>query len=172
VNKRQRFRCRCLAGVLVLPLLAAGNVFAPVAAAPGAQTTAGRKRLPAAAGALLVVRGTVKALTRPPRPGSVPYKDALVSLHLVGAKAVRSGRAKLPGRAGGGLLVYVWGMRNNKLTPAAYLRPGQTVTLALRPWEAVEERYDGYNRREFDNDDLLVLPTFWGEPAAAAAARP
>ncbi len=156
----------------MLPLLAAGNVFAPVAAAPGAQTTAARKRPPAAAGALLVVRGTVKALTRPPRPGSVPYKDALVSLHLVGAKAVRGGRAKLSGRAGGGLLVYVWGMRNNKLTPAAYLRPGQTVTLALRPWEAVEEKYDGYNRRDFDNDDLLVLPTFWGEPAAAAAARP
>lgn len=172
MNKRQRFRRRCLAGVFVLPLLAAGNVFAPVAAAPGAQTTAARKPPPPApAGALLVVRGTVKALTRPPRPGSVPYKDALVSLHLVGAKAVR-GRAKLPGVAGGGLLVYVWGMRNNKLTPAAYLRPGQMVTLALRPWEAVEEKYDGYNRREFDNDDLLVLPTFWGEPASVAAARP
>ena len=112
-----------------------------------------------AAAPALVAAGKVKAATKPPRPGSVPYKDAVIAVHLTGARAVRG---KLPGKD---LLVFVWGMRDNKLLPAAFFKPGQAVTLSLQPWEKVEDKYGGYNRREFEDDDILALPTFWGEPA-------
>ena len=116
-----------------------------------------------AAPAALVAQGRIKALTRSPRPGSVPYRDAVIALHLTGAKALRGGR--LPG---GSLLIYVWGMKDNKLTPAASYRPGQTITLALQPWEKAEETYGGYNRVDFEDEDLLALPTYWGQVTPAA----
>jgi len=144
----------------MLGLLLALGVAAlvPVARA-AAQAKSAVKRPAAPTG--LVVQGKIKAVTRPPRPGSVPYKDAVIAVHLTGAKAVRGG--KLP--AGGAVLVYVWGMRKNKLTPAAYYKPGQTMTFALQPWDRVEEKYGGYNRRDFEDDDVLSLPVYWGEAA-------
>ena len=120
-----------------------------------------------AAPAAFVVQGKIKAATRSPRPGSVPYKDAVIALRLAGAKALR-GSGRLPG---GEVLVYVWGMKNNKLMPAAYHKPGQTVTLRLLPWDRVEETYGGYNRLDFEDDEVLSLPTYWGEVTTAAPRR-
>ncbi len=114
---------------------------------------------PQKAAPALVAAGKIKAITKAPRPGAGPYKDAVIAVHLTGARAVRG---KLPGKE---LLVYVWGLRDNKLAPAASFKPGQAVTLSLQPWETAEDRYGGYNRRDFEDDALFDLPTYWGEPA-------
>jgi hypothetical protein len=148
---------RRLSRLILYALCAAGGILQPPDTAAQAPAHAARKPPASPAPPALVARATVKAATRPPRPGSVPYKDAVVSLHLEGARAVKG---KLPGKS---LLVYVWGMRGNKLTPAAYYKSGQVVTMALTPWEKVEEKYGGYNRREFDDDAVLSLPAYWGE---------
>lgn len=125
-------------------------------AAPQAPKPAPKKSV-----AALRVQGRVKAATKPPRPGSVPYKDAIIALHLTGVKA-------LGGKAPGGktkreIVVFVWGMRGNRWTPAATYRAGQVVTLRLTPWEKAERRYGRYNRFELQDEASYDLDNFWGE---------
>jgi hypothetical protein len=160
---RLTFPARAVALTALGLLLGGSGVF--FSAAAHAQNARSATSKPSAA-APLVVRGTIRALTRSPRPGSVPYKDAVIALHLTGVQAVRGG--KLPGAR---LLLYTWGMKDNKLSPAAFYKPGQTITLALRPWAAAEETYGGYNRVDFEDDALLALPTFWAEPAPKVKAQ-
>jgi hypothetical protein len=107
--------------------------------------------------AAIVVQGKVKAFTRPPRPRSVPYKDAVIALHLTDVKAI-SGR--LPQKQ---IVVFLWGMSSNKWTAAATYRTGQTVKLRLTPWEKVERKYGSYNRFEIDNKEVWELDTYWAE---------
>ena len=98
----------------------------------------------------------MKEVTQAPRPGSVPYKDALIAVHLTN---VRPERGSLPKE----VVVYLWGMKDNQLTPASRIQAGQTVSLALQPWEEVEDRYGGYNRVELTGPDALSLDPYWGE---------
>lgn len=112
---------------------------------------------PAPANAPLIVQGTVKSIATPPKPGTVPYKDCIVGLRLVGVRVLGGGKAPAD------LLVYVWGMRDNQPVEAASYTPGQTLKLALRPWDSVENTYGGYNRRELDDPDALSLDAYWGE---------
>jgi alginate O-acetyltransferase complex protein AlgJ len=112
---------------------------------------------PAAPKAALVVTGRVKAATKPPRPRSVPYKDAVISLHLTGVKVVSG---KLSNKD---IVVFLWGMKNNKWTPAASYRAGQTVKLNLVPWERVERKYDSYNRFEVEGDAVSDLDIYWAQ---------
>jgi hypothetical protein len=129
-------------------------ITAPLIAAP-AKTA---KKPPAKAKpAPLIVQGTIKALASVPRPGTVPYKDALMAIHLTG---VKPSRGKMPGN----ILAYVWGMRANKLTPAASYKKGQTLKLKVQPWDKVEGNYGRYQRRELDDEATFTLETFWGEP--------
>ena len=124
-----------------------------VQSAPQQSAQAGAKK----AGASWLVQGRVKAATRAPRPGSVPYKDAVIALHLTSTKVLR-GRA-----VARDIVVFVWGMRHNKRTRAASFRPGQVVTLPLTPWEKAERKYGSYNRFELQGDETLALDTYWGE---------
>ncbi|HOF87434.1 MAG TPA: hypothetical protein PLZ36_04925 [Armatimonadota bacterium] len=105
----------------------------------------------------LVVRGTLAARSEAPQPGSVPYKDCLIALHLTGVTAI-SGNA--PAKE---IIVFVWGMRDNQWTKAAGYAVGKPISLRLKPWAEVEGRYGGYNRVELDDDALFLLDTFWGE---------
>ena len=105
----------------------------------------------------IVVQGKIKAIAKAPRPRSVPYKDAIVAMHLVEVKAM-SGKFS-PKQT----VVFVWGMRDNKLTPAASLKPGRVVKVAVQPWEKVEGKYGGYNRRELESDEAMSLDPYWGE---------
>jgi alginate O-acetyltransferase complex protein AlgJ len=54
-------------------------------------------------------------------------------------------------------------MRANALTPAARLRPGDRVTLRLRPWTAVSDRYEKINRSEIDDPAVQLEEPCWGE---------
>lgn len=98
-------------------------------------------------------RGTVLATSGVPVPGTVPYRDAVLSLHV---KDNNSGAQRV---------VFCMGMKNNKLTSAARLKPGDTLTARLIPWTTVQETRGRLNRIELDDPDfrLLELPTYWGD---------
>lgn len=107
-------------------------------------------------GEKLRVNGLVKAISRSPRPGSVPYRDNLVTLHMVDLKSdsgpLESDQA----------LVYGWGMQDNRLSGFSGVRPGDNLSLLLSSWEEVEGEYGSYRRTPLDDEMLeLELPN-WG----------
>lgn len=106
----------------------------------------------------IFVRATVEATAGVPRPGSVPYRDAITSLHLSGIEAIQG---TAPGDQ---IVVYVLGMQNNRWTAAARYKPGTTVTLRLQPWANVSSKYGSLTRIDLDDPDftLIDLPLFWG----------
>ncbi len=107
----------------------------------------------------LVVRAKVETSAGVPRPGSVPYRDAVTTLHLSAVEAIEG---TVPGDQ---MVVYVLGMRNNRWTAAASYKAGDVVTLKLRPWATVSLKYGSLTRIELDDPDftLIDLPLFWGE---------
>ena len=123
-----------------------------------AETAAGARRL----------RGTLVARAEPPRPGSVPYRDALIALHLRDVETLAG--EPLPGE----LLVYVFGMRDDRWTDAARLAPGARISLRAEPFEdeAVQARVGSRNRIELGDLDLLALPAFFGELEPTAGDAP
>ena len=127
-------------------------------AAKEAGTQDGGTYVPAT-GSPVLVRGVVKAASPAPRPGSVPYKDHVIMVHLGGLAAEKDAAA-----AGKEAVVFVWSMRDNKPTPAAGWRPGDAVSLELQPWAEVAAKYDAINRSELDDDALLLAEPCWGEP--------
>ncbi len=111
-----------------------------------------------AAGETVEVTGTVEAVGSVPRPGSVPYQDHITAVHLT--------EMAIPGRAESESLqsiVYLWSMRDNVWTPAARLRPGERITLRLRPWAEVAPQYEQINRSEIDDPELQLEEPVWGE---------
>jgi hypothetical protein len=42
-------------------------------------------------------------------------------------------------------------------------KPGRVVKVAVQPWEKVEGKYGGYNRREIDSDEAMSLDPYWGD---------
>lgn len=107
----------------------------------------------------LVVEGKVLAAPRPPKPGAVPYKDAVIALHLGELKALGG---KLDSES---IVVYMWVMRDNRLTPAAGYKPGLRLRLRLRPWDEMGSKYGSYKRLEINDPEILMLDAYWGEPA-------
>jgi alginate O-acetyltransferase complex protein AlgJ len=120
-------------------------------------TTAPPSRETTSMGEELVVQGRVTAIARLPQPGSVPYKDCLLAIHLTKV------RVPSPGTVKEELLVYGLGMRDNRWLPVSSVSVGDTVRCRLRDWAQVEKQYGSYNRAELDDLELLSLPTFWAE---------
>jgi alginate O-acetyltransferase complex protein AlgJ len=104
----------------------------------------------------MTVTGRIAARPATPKPGSVPYKDCVIALQLTDLK-VSGGTVKGPN-----IVVYVWGMKDNKLVDGAY-SVGQTIRFKLMPWSAVESKYGGYNRQELDSDEAISWDAYWGE---------
>ena len=104
----------------------------------------------------LIVTGRIASRASTPKPGSVPYKDCLIALQLTDLK-VTGGAIK-----GNNIVVYVWGMRDNKLVDDAF-NVGSVVRFKLVPWAAVDSKYGGYNRQELASDDALSWEAYWGE---------
>lgn len=95
-----------------------------------------------------------------PDPATLPYREALVPLHL---RQVRTaGTVRLPDE----IVVYVWGVRDRKRTPAADLQVGQPVHFNLIPWSQAELQFGRFARAELDDPDfrLIDLPTYWATP--------
>jgi len=104
------------------------------------------------------VQATIEAASPIPRPGAVPYKDHIFSLHLVDIADPRHF-----GAPGAHAVVYLWSMRDNVWTPAARLRPGDKITIRLRAWDDVSASYEKFNRSEIDNVELQKEDPLWGE---------
>lgn len=110
----------------------------------------------APSGEKVKVTGVVSAVSRSPRPGAVPYRDNILTLHLIDLRG-ENGRL-----AAEQALVYGWGMRDNQLTGLAALRPGDTVSLALTGWEEVEGEYGSYRRTPLDDEIMELEIPNWG----------
>lgn len=98
-----------------------------------------------------VVTGTVQSVSPAPRPGTVPYRDHVISLHLV----------DLPDDAQA--LVYMLSMVDNVWTRAASIRPGEELHLVVRAWADVADQFDALNRSELDDFELQLEEPVWGE---------
>lgn len=135
------------------------------AAAPSAhQAAVAASGTPPAAGFLVLdpgtepvrVRGRIAAASPVPRPGTVPYRDHVMALHLVEIEG--------PGLdQGTQAVVYLFGMRDNVQTAAAAWKPGDRVALDLRAWEDVAPDYERFNRSELDDEKFQLEIPAWGE---------
>lgn len=109
-------------------------------------------------GESIVAEGTVQSISSIPRPGSVPYRDHIAALHVVDLSIKgRNDSENLES------VVYVESMHDNVLTRAARLGPGDHVTLQLRPWAVVADRYEKINRSEIDDPSIQLEEPCWGE---------
>ncbi len=109
-------------------------------------------------GETIEASGTIEAIASIPRPGTVPYKDHIVAVHL--------GQIQIAGRqetAGLQAVAYFWSMRDNVWTPAARLRPGEQVKVRLRPWAEVSAQNEQINRSELDEAALQLEEPVWAE---------
>jgi len=111
-----------------------------------------------AASQTVAVRGVVRAASPAPKPGTVPYKDHIIMVHLDELTS-----AEDPSADGSEAVIFVWSMRDNVQTPAAGWRPGDTVTLHLRPWADLDGQYEAINRSELEAEELLLAEPAWGE---------
>ena len=133
-----------------------------IAAATAAGATEAAKATPAAG---LQVEGVIEEITRPPRPGSTAYKDAVIAMHL---KQVTAGGKPFSRPQ---IVVFCWGMRDDKATAASRFKRGERVSLKLRPWAEVEAAYGSYQRMELQNDEAVFLDIYWFSQAGDLKAR-
>ncbi len=109
-------------------------------------------------GQKVFVTGTVESISPVPLPGSVPYADHIMAVHLVDLNGE-------PLQC----LVYLWSMRDNKWTPAARLRPGDKVSMQLQAWSDVSAQLEKINRSEVDDPATQLEEPCWGELVERAA---
>jgi hypothetical protein len=110
-------------------------------------------------GTTVTVTGIAEAVSLVPQPGSVPYKDHILSLHLTDL-AIDGEDEPMPGLEA---LVYAESMRDNVLTPAARVRPGDRVTFRLRSWSDVSDKYEKINRSEIEDPAIQLEEPVWGD---------
>lgn len=80
-----------------------------------------------------------------------------MSLHLVdvatGGNAAENREA----------LVYIFSMQDNRLTDIVNYRVGQKITVRLRNWNDVSDKYGSLNRSEIDDETLMIADPCLGE---------
>lgn len=103
------------------------------------------------------VTGTVESVSTVPVPGSAPYSDHIMAVHLVEVNGAGRDNESVE------CLVYLWSMRDNVWTKAARLRPGDRISLALQPWSDVSEDLDKINRSEMEDPSVQLEEPCWGE---------
>ncbi len=108
-------------------------------------------------GTAVQVSGTVVAVSFAPRPGTVPYADHILMVHL------KDLESDVPDARGREALIYTWSMRQHIRTAAATWAPGRRVTLMLRSWADMGTAYEGFNRSELDDPRWLIEEPCWAE---------
>ncbi len=109
-----------------------------------------------APGASVEIRGVVRGASAAPRPGSVPYKDHILMLHLADIESTDDSAAQ-----GKEAVVLTWSMQDNRATVAAQYRPGDVVHLRMVPWDDVASQHEAINRSELDDERLLAASWGW-----------
>jgi alginate O-acetyltransferase complex protein AlgJ len=109
-------------------------------------------------GRKLDVIGTVESVSRVPVPGSAPYADHIMAVHLTDIADVPGSESQNPE-----CLVYLWSMRDNVWTKAARLRPGDRVWLKLQPWSDVSAQLEKINHSEIEDPAVQLEEPCWGE---------
>ena len=117
-------------------------------------------------GQVLSVQGRIRQLTPAPRPGTVPYRDHIISVDLVDIDA------GLTAVSGSEAIVYISSMEDNVWTVAASLVVGQTIALTLRPWAEVAPELDGITRSELIEGNVIFAEPWWGELATLRLEPP
>lgn len=102
-----------------------------------------------------LVSGIIYESSSRPIPGTTPYKDHVMSFHLVDAQVEGESGQNLE------ILVYGFSMEDNQLTSLAQIQPGQRVTMKVQNWYDVMEEYNSYNRSEIDNETLWFADPVW-----------
>lgn len=111
------------------------------------------------------VKAVVRAASPAPRPGSVPYKDHILTLHLTDIVSSND-----PSANGKEAVVFAWSMRDNITMPASRYRSGETVQLRLQAWSDVASKYEKINRSELNDEKFLLADAAWsGEPGLEKA---
>ncbi len=105
----------------------------------------------------LQVHGTVLEVSAVPRPGSVPYRDHVVSIHLVDV-TLGEGEQSLSQA-----VVFMRSMTNNVWSRAARIRPGDELDLIVGNWSDVADALEGLNRSELHDLDLQLQEPVWGK---------
>lgn len=95
------------------------------------------------------ISGTVREITRVPDRGSFPYDNVIVSVHLDTPQ--------------GEAVLFCFGMKDNVLTGAERLIPGDPVEADVVPWNEAESRYGSICRRELDSEAALIDALYWAE---------
>ena len=103
------------------------------------------------------VRGLIREVSAVPRPGSVPYRDHVVSIHLVDIRSNDNPDSYSQA------VVFMQSMKDNVWTRAARLRPGDEVELTVMNWSDVAGEKDGLNRSELDQLELQLQEPVWAE---------
>jgi len=104
-----------------------------------------------------VLKGTVKAVSALPPPGSVPYKDAVISLQLVDIEGQPESEA----------LIFLLGMEKNIPTDAALIREGDKISVGAVPWESVEDKYGSITRIELEGQAAELETIYWAQEEVA-----
>ena len=103
------------------------------------------------------VSAVVIAISSSPVPGSVPYKDNVVTLHLDDIRDIETGEEY------GQSLVYGWGMQDNVLDPLAKVRTGEQIKIRLIDWDMVQGKYSSYRRSTLTDEMIELELPVWGE---------
>ena len=105
----------------------------------------------------IVVSAYVASRSASPDPQEVTYSDHVITLHLTDIcsedHSVEQAQA----------VVYLLGMKDRRLTDAAFLRQGETIRVVLKSWSDYEAQMGGLNRNELDDVMLQLEEPVWGE---------
>lgn len=104
----------------------------------------------------VVVTATVSAMSFIPRPGTVPYKEHIFSVHLQDIEGTGQ-----PGNVQA--VAYLWSMRENVWTAAARWRPGDRVKLRLTPWPGGHPEREKLNISVFTDAELSLAEQVWAD---------
>jgi hypothetical protein len=120
---------------------------------PAAGPASGTKAPSGAAnGRDLVIEGTIEVASHVPNPGEQPYTECLTYLKYKVDKVVSGSYGDQE------LLAVFWGMRDNKLEPAAKFKKGQRQTLHLTP---LQGQKDLARVMAADETDETSLPAYF-----------
>jgi alginate O-acetyltransferase complex protein AlgJ len=116
-------------------------------------------------GSSFVVSGLVQEISSAPVPGTVPYRDHIIYIHLRDVESddgvdLSSTQA----------LVAMYSMRDQIWTKAARFRVGQRIQLRLRNYDEINHRYnvERINSSMLDSESAFETPC-WGEELDASA---